>query len=83
MKITGIEKAPQEIRNAMGKCEVCGEQATAIVQDLFELIPFASQFATDIESAGLHRYCAEHERKPEIVQLLEGPMQYMHRTEKP
>jgi hypothetical protein len=58
----------------MGTCEVCGKQATALVQDLFEIIPFAAYLVQDVQKAGdVHRFCEEHERASKITQIREGP----------
>ena len=73
MKIRGIDSASQEVRDVMGKCEICGAQATSVIQDLFEIIPFAGHFATQVETGEPHRFCPEHEREPKIVQLRQGP----------
>ena len=69
MKFVGIEGAPQEIRDAIGKCEVCGEQATSLVRDVFEIMPFGGQLPMRVEPGDLRRYCEKHERLPRIFQL--------------
>jgi hypothetical protein len=73
MKYLGIESASQEIRDAIGKCEVCGEQATAFVQDMFEIIPFSPHLPWDVQPAGMHLLCTAHEREAKIIQIKEGP----------
>lgn len=78
MKITGIESAPAEVLEAFGRCEVCGEQATSLVRDIFEKTSFASHLV-EVESAGLHRFCEEHRRQSKTIQVNEGPLGYMAR----
>ncbi len=60
MMYTGLEQAPQEIRDALGKCEVCGAQATSIVTDVETAVV---DFYPPPISIVQRRFCDEHSRE--------------------
>jgi len=70
MRVTG--KIPPDIALLLGKCEICGEQATSGVQDFLEIEDFTGRNADQIEKlGGLHRFCDEHNRESKFVRIID------------
>lgn len=78
MKVIG--PLPPEIAEQLGKCEVCGEQATNIVKDFLEMVPFDQAEPTHVDRLGTpHRFCNEHVRDSKFTRVYEGPQLYWER----
>jgi hypothetical protein len=79
MVVTGLEFAPADVLETLGRCEVCGEQACTLVRDLFVEYRFDSDWRQDTSAGELHRFCFEHMRYPVTHELHEGPLGYAAR----
>jgi hypothetical protein len=57
---------------ALGNCEVCGQEATFVVQDSVRLYGLSSDPLDNAPHGPRHPYCRAHSRAPETYERKNG-----------